>query len=139
MPPPPSREPAPAEIAGDVAPDESVAIDEPETSVVEAATVEVSPPVEEAPPRRIEPQPGQVSVTLQFDGDCWTEITDAAGDRLFFGLGATGRTVDIAGAPPLSVLFGNADNVRVRVDGLDYPIPAASRRGRTARFSIQAP
>lgn len=82
---------------------------------------------------------GSVSLALGFSGDCWTEITDAAGERLFFGLGTEGRNVTVSGTPPLSVMFGNADNVTVEVNGSAYPIPGGSRRGRIARFSILAP
>lgn len=83
--------------------------------------------------------PGDLDVDVTYSGDCWTEITDSSGERLFFGLGRAGRTVSVSGSPPLSVLFGNADNVSLEVDGAAYPITAANRRGLTARFSIQAP
>ncbi len=79
---------------------------------------------------------GQVRLTLTFSGDCWTEISDASGRRLFFDLGRDGRTVDVSGQAPLSVLFGNAVNVRVRVNGTDYAISPADRRGETARLTI---
>lgn len=82
---------------------------------------------------------GDLSVDVTYSGDCWTEITDAAGERLFFGLGRAGRTVSVSGSPPLSVLFGNADNVSLEVNGAAYPITAANRRGLTARLSLQAP
>jgi cytoskeleton protein RodZ len=76
---------------------------------------------------------------VTFLGDCWTEITDASGRRLFFQLGRSGRTVNVSGAAPLNVLFGDADNVDIRVNGEDFTIPAANRRGRTARLTISAP
>ena len=89
------------------------------------------------------PSPGPAGMVIRlavtFSGDCWTEITDAAGDRLFFGLGSAGRSIEVSGAAPLSVLFGNADNVALAVNGSAYPIVPANRRGLTARFSIQAP
>jgi cytoskeleton protein RodZ len=83
--------------------------------------------------------PGGVELAVTYSGDCWTEITDAAGERLFFGLGQAGRTVTVAGEAPLSVLFGNAQNVALTVEGAPYAIPAGSRRGQVARLSIQAP
>jgi cytoskeleton protein RodZ len=79
---------------------------------------------------------GQVRLTMMFSGDCWTEISDASGRRLFFDLGRVGRSVNVSGEAPLSVLFGNADNVRMRVNGMDYSISPADRRGETARLSI---
>lgn len=82
---------------------------------------------------------GEIRLTLQYSGDCWTEITDADGRQLFFDLGRDGRTANISGQAPLSVLFGNADHVSVRVNGRDYAISAADRRGDTARLTIQSP
>jgi len=79
---------------------------------------------------------GDVRMSVTFIGDCWTEITDASGRRLFFQLGRSGRTVNVSGPGPLSVLFGDAANVEVRVNGEDFIIPAADRRGRTARLTI---
>jgi cytoskeleton protein RodZ len=81
----------------------------------------------------------EVRLSVTFLGDCWTEITDASGRRLFFQLGRSGRTVNVSGAAPLNVLFGNADNVDISVNGDDFTIPAANRRGRTARLTISAP
>lgn len=81
----------------------------------------------------------EVRLTMRFSGDCWTEISDASGRRLFFDLGRNGRNVDVTGRGPLSVLFGNAENVTVSVNGEDYAIAAGDRRGRTARLTIYAP
>ncbi len=43
------------------------------------------------------------------------------------------------GSPPLSVLFGNADNVSVKVNGNDYPVPAVNPSNRTAQLTIRNP
>jgi cytoskeleton protein RodZ len=77
-----------------------------------------------------------VELVLSFTGDCWAEVTDATGGRLYFDLGIEGRSVTLNGAEPLGVLLGNTSNVSVRVNGFDYSIPAANRRGNTARLTI---
>jgi len=82
---------------------------------------------------------GDVRLSITFMGDCWTEIFDANGQRLFFDMGRTGRTVNVSGRSPLSVLFGDADNVSLRVNGSDFAIADADRRGRTARLMLHAP
>ncbi|MGH8194700.1 MAG: helix-turn-helix domain-containing protein [Woeseiaceae bacterium] len=89
---------------------------------------------ESAPPAAL--ASGQVELTLQFSGDCWTEVSDASGERLYFGLGAAGRTVAVTGTAPLHVLLGDSKHATVTVDGADYPIPASARRGETARLTI---
>lgn len=79
---------------------------------------------------------GQLRILLTYTGDCWTEITDAGGRRLFFDLGSDGRSVELSGEAPFNVLFGNAENVSIRVNGSERAITAAERRGRTARLTI---
>jgi len=79
---------------------------------------------------------GRTTLALAFAEDCWTEVTDATGERLFFGLGENGSSVTVTGVAPLSVLLGSADDVTVTVDGENYTISAADRRGRTARFTL---
>jgi len=87
------------------------------------------------------PTPGapQVSVTLAYGGDCWTEVTDASGNRLFYSLGQEGRSVTVSGDAPLRIILGDADAVDVTVEGRHWPIPASARRGQLARLTIPAP
>ncbi|MEX2122351.1 MAG: RodZ domain-containing protein [Woeseia sp.] len=82
------------------------------------------------------PARASVELSLAFSGDCWTEVTDAAGERLFFGLGSAGRAVTVEGQPPLQVLLGDSANARLAVNGSDFPIPRSARRGATARLTI---
>ena len=137
---PPVLEERPADVEDDsAAPAASTSSEEPlqqEVSDDDAGAITESPAPE---PSRPELPEGQVALALTFTGDCWTEITDADGRRLFFDMGRSGRSVDLSGAAPFTVLFGNADNVTVRVDGQPYEIPASSRSGRTARLTILNP
>lgn len=79
---------------------------------------------------------GELRVSLTFSGDCWTEIRDADGRRLFFGMGRNGRNAEFTGRAPLSALFGNAGNVSVRVNGGDYAVSPTDPDNRTARLKI---
>ena len=136
-----------------VATDASAAEDASDEDVDDAT----EPPVEEAmqpavavqqdlPVADVEKDPpaaaiadGDVQLTVTFVGDCWTEITDASGRRLFFDLGRTGRTISVSGQAPLSVLLGDADNVSLQLNGNDLAIADADRRGRTARLLLYGP
>lgn len=126
--------PAPV-VTGEVAAFvEDLVTSEPEETVV------LEPPV--APRQDAEPVPtnsSAISLSLTYSGDCWTEITDANGQRLFFDMGTAGRTVNLTGDGPFNVLFGNADNVSLTVNGAVFDIPAANRRGQTARLTIARP
>ena len=135
--PEPADDPADAETAGAVpqpqdGPAARPAVDEPQQT---EATPQAQSSVTE---QLVPPAAGDdgVRLSVTFLGDCWTEITDASGRRLFFQLGRSGRTVNVSGPGPLSVLFGDAGNVELRVNGEEFTIPASARRGRTARFSI---
>ncbi len=79
---------------------------------------------------------GEVRLSITFSGECWTEVSDATGRRLFRDLGHRGRTVNVSGQGPLSVLLGDADNVSLRVNGNDVAIADADRRGRTAKLML---
>ena len=82
---------------------------------------------------------GETRLSLSFSGDCWTEISDAQGRRLFFEMGRAGRTVELSGEAPFAVLFGNAEAVSLEVNGEAYPVSPANPGSRTARFTIASP
>jgi len=91
-----------------------------------------------AGPSRLPVGGDQVHLVVAFSADCWTEISDADGRRLYFEMGRSGETVEVSGAAPLSVLFGNADAVSLRVNGADYSIATAERRGQTVQLTLYA-
>jgi len=78
----------------------------------------------------------ELQLQLSFSGDCWTEVTDSNGRRLYFGLGTYGRNVTVSGVPPLRVLLGNNDNVSLLVNGQVYTVQGSELRGNTARLTI---
>ena len=134
---------APPESEEPVIPEESVAT----SPVVEQADVvpatvareEPAPAVSEPQPASVQVADGETLIALSYSGDCWTEISDATGRRLFFDMGRTGRTVELTGRAPFAVLFGNAENVNVRVDGNEYPVAPSNPGSRTARLTIVNP
>jgi cytoskeleton protein RodZ len=81
----------------------------------------------------------QVRVELSYSGDCWTEVSDASGRRLFYDLGSAGRVVPLGGDAPLRIVLGDSENVSITVEGRDYPIPNSARSGRLARLTINRP
>ncbi len=80
----------------------------------------------------------QVHIELSFSGDCWTEVSDASGRRLFYDLGTAGRVVALAGDEPLQIVLGNSENVSINVEGQDYPISDYVRRGSLTRLTINS-
>ena len=113
---------------------------ETESNEILAVDAESEPPLESTA-LNTEPVPGlptgpTVEVTITFEQDCWTEVTDVRGERVFSGLGSAGAVSSFDGQLPLSFFLGNAGGVRLQLDGRPYSIPDDSRQGNLARFVI---
>lgn len=79
----------------------------------------------------------QVRLQLQFNDPSWTEIYDATGKRLMFGLGESGKVSTLTGVPPIRVTLGKASAVSVQVN--DNPVVVPRRAGRdAAKFVVTA-
>ena len=78
-----------------------------------------------------------MNLTIIYSGLCWTEIFDANGERLFFGLGDQDREVNIDGLPPFDVMLGAADNLlEIKLEGREYNVVDSIRRGEVLRFKV---
>jgi cytoskeleton protein RodZ len=131
------RQPEPLPAAGD----EAAEYEEPEVADQPAEPETRSPEAERPSPVRATTDPAagrNVALTVEFSGDCWTEISDADGRRLFFAMGRDGQTVELSGKAPLNALFGNGDHVSLLLDGREYPLPATNANSRMLRLSINA-
>jgi cytoskeleton protein RodZ len=134
--PPPEQRPRPLEDAGPAI--EPPAADAPPSEL--PAVAEVTDGPDDGPTEGPDDGPAGPVVTipleLTFDAESWAEITDARGERLLFGLNGAGRNVTVRGEPPFAIVIGNADAVRLVVDGEPYTIPRRGRQGNLARFSV---
>jgi cytoskeletal protein RodZ len=70
------------------------------------------------------------SVQLTFSGECWAEVYDARGWRLFFGFGHAGTTQDLSGVPPFRLVLGNVEAVAVVIEGTPVALPSATPGAR---------
>jgi cytoskeleton protein RodZ len=104
----------------------------------DAAAIDTDDALANAVPQSTASTVPQVTIRLSFSADCWTEISDASGNRLFYDLATAGRVVNLSGEPPVRIVFGDADNVSMTVDGQAYEIPQSARRGRLARLTINS-
>ena len=79
----------------------------------------------------------ETQINIIYSGDCWTEITDANGNRLFFDLARSGRIVELSGIAPFDILFGDVASVSLLIDGKPFNIAESDRRSNnTARLTI---
>lgn len=89
-----------------------------------------------AVPQSSRPVATSGSVELRFSESCWYEVRDANGTRVAYGTAQPGLVRRLDGQRPLNVVLGVADAVSITVDGSEFVITPAMRRGRTARFEI---
>ncbi len=125
--PEPLPESVPEPVAEPLAEPLPQVVEQPAPSLVADSAAGLMAPVTEDPNTRL---------TLDFYGDCWTEISDADGRRLFYAMGRSGQTVEIAGRAPISVLFGDGNNVSMKVDGSPYALPPLNPSSGTVRLTL---
>jgi len=77
-----------------------------------------------------------VPLEITFEQESWAEVTDARGERVYYGLGTAGKHAQMRGEPPFAVVLGNASGVKIVVDGEDFAVPAKGKPGEYARFSV---
>jgi cytoskeleton protein RodZ len=56
---------------------------------------------------------GSARVQMEFEGESWVEVRDGTGATIFARLNAAGTKRVVRGDPPLSLVVGNAANVKV--------------------------
>ena len=98
-----------------------------------ATTPAAAAPATETPPAMLVRR----HLQLSFNGECWVELYDARGLRLFFGFGHAGTTQELSGAPPFRLVLGNVDAVALTVEGSAVSLPPAEP-GSRVRFTLNA-
>lgn len=61
-----------------------------------------------------QPDEGEVKLALEFEKECWTEVTDATGRELIYALVPAGSQRTVWGEPPFDIFLGYAPGVTVR-------------------------
>jgi cytoskeleton protein RodZ len=113
---------------------------EPAPQVFDAEAILVEHPVVEHPvietPEPAAPLPGTAELRFEFSEDCWLEVMDADERKLAYRLYRAGDVTRLRGKAPLAVFLGNAEGVRLTVDGAPLAVRPASRRDGTARLTV---
>jgi cytoskeleton protein RodZ len=80
-----------------------------------AAVAAVAPAPHASSPAAVQPQApgGEGKIRMEFAGESWVEIKDRDGQMLMSQLNPTGSRRVVSGRAPLSLLIGNAANVRL--------------------------
>jgi cytoskeleton protein RodZ len=76
-----------------------------------------TPAVRESKPVSVSAAPVKTALRLSFDDESWVEVKDGAGNVIFSQLNRPGSERVVTGAPPLSVVIGNAHGVKLSYRG----------------------
>lgn len=89
------------------------------------------------PPEVVSPsEPVIDQLAMSFSQECWVEISDAAGERLFQGQRNAGQSLSLRGEAPFRVTLGNAAAVtRMQFNGENIPLPQGNP-GRVVRVTV---
>lgn len=96
----------------------------------------ISPRVpSDTPAVDIDPNTPRSRLVLYVTDDSWAEVRDARSQRLIYETVAAGRVVTLEGVAPFQVFLGNADGVRVEMNGRAFDV-LRHKRGQVARFTL---
>jgi cytoskeleton protein RodZ len=96
------------------------------------------PPITVAPPSATAAARAPLALLLAYSADSWTEVDDATGRHLLYGLATGPATRRVAGVPPLRVVLGDASDVTLEVGGRATSFARFVRADHSARFLIAA-
>lgn len=78
------------------------------------------------------------ALTLQFTGDCWLEVSDASGKKLFSGLQHSGGSLNLTGKLPYHLKIGAPASVSVQFRGQPVDLSRFVHRNQVARLNVGA-
>jgi cytoskeleton protein RodZ len=118
---------------GDADEGQGMAVSPPAPMVIEPAqAVRASAPIE--PPPLTAEMP-QSLLELEYQADSWSEVSDAAGRKLVYGLIPAGQRLALHGEAPFRVFLGYANGVLVYYNGSLYD-HTPFQSGDMARFRL---
>lgn len=78
------------------------------------------------------------AVIMNFSSDCWLEVTDAAGKKLFSGIQRSGGKLSLAGTAPYRLKIGAPAAVQIEYQGKPVDLSRFIRTNQVARLTIGA-
>ena len=75
---------------------------------------------------------------MNFSADCWLEVTDATGKKLFSGLQRKGGNLNLAGQAPYKLKIGAPAAVQIEFQGKPVDLSRFIRTNQVARLTVNA-
>lgn len=78
------------------------------------------------------------AIIMDFNADCWLEVTDSAGKKLFSGMQRSGGKLSLAGTAPYRLKIGAPSAVQIQYQGQPVDLSRFIRSNQVARLTIGA-
>lgn len=78
------------------------------------------------------------ALVMNFNKDCWLEVTDATGKKLFSGIQRSGGKLSLAGTAPYRLKIGAPGAVQIQYQGQPVDLSRFIRTNQVARLSVGA-
>ncbi|QTF07532.1 cytoskeleton protein RodZ [Brenneria izadpanahii] len=78
------------------------------------------------------------ALVMSFNADCWLEVTDASGKKLFSGLQHNGGSLNLSGQAPYSLKIGAPAAVQIQFQGKPVDLSRFVRSNQVARLTLAA-
>ena len=91
------------------------------------------------PPEAVPAGAADALLVIEPRAESWIEISDAGGDRLFYGIAAPGRTLELSGRPPYQLRIGASSSVQLRFRGEAVDLAPHANNNDIAVLALPAP
>ncbi|WP_318362724.1 cytoskeleton protein RodZ [Enterobacter sp.] len=78
------------------------------------------------------------ALAMTFTADCWLEVSDATGKKLFSGIQRSGATLNLAGQTPYKLKIGAPAAVQIQFQGKPVDLSRFIRTNQVARLTLDA-
>ncbi len=85
-----------------------------------------------------EPAADANTIVLNFNADCWLEVADASGKKLFSGMQRSGGKLSLSGTAPYRLKIGAPAAVQIHYQGQPVDLSRFIRTNQVARLTLGA-
>jgi cytoskeleton protein RodZ len=102
------------------------------------ATAPTPTPTPAPQPTATSAETGADGLVMNFTADCWLEVTDNTGKKLFSGTQRSGGKLNLSGKAPYKLKIGAPAAVKIEFQGKQVDLSRYVRSNQVARFTIAA-
>ncbi|MFP1754143.1 cytoskeleton protein RodZ [Lonsdalea quercina] len=80
--------------------------------------------------------PASNALAMSFSADCWLEVVDSTGKKLFSGMQRNGGSLNLSGQPPYRLKIGAPAAVQIQYQGKPVDLSQYVRSNQVARLTL---